>query len=384
MKVGRRSQNDRKSPSEFGDRLSNRDAAGAEAARLEQQHFNHQHSDQATPDRSKLKLREKDGEAIFEQYRRGATVGTLVKQHHRSRTNIRRVVNEMQIRRIRELPIEFIPNPEFSREDAEATIMTNMPASQSLVKSAQPPAALTGYLASLYEVPLLTREQEFYLFRKFNYLKYQASELRRQLDQAQSKRIGMDRVERLFEAALAVKDEIVRANLRLVVSIAKRYVGPSRDLWELVSEGNISLLRAVEKFDFARGFRFSTYASWAIMRNFSRSIVSEQRQRDRFLTSQEDSLGNSENHRSDQYEQEMLERQRQAYLRKILRQLNERERQVLICRFGLFTRNEPQSFKSIGAEMGISKERVRQIQTRALDKLRTNVGGARIDMPEMR
>ena len=96
----------------------------------------------------------------------------------------------------------------------------------------------------------------------------------------------MDEIERLYDQAVAVKNQIVRANLRLVVSIAKRHVGPTDNFFELVSDGNMSLIRAAEKFDYARGNKFSTYASWAIMKNFARTIPDEHRRRDRFRTSQ--------------------------------------------------------------------------------------------------
>ena len=77
---------------------------------------------------------------------------------------------------------------------------------------------------------------------------------------------------------------MVEANLRLVVSIAKRHVTPANDFFSLVSDGNISLIRAVEKFDYARGNKFSTYASWAIMKNFARSIPDEKHYRERYVT----------------------------------------------------------------------------------------------------
>ena len=96
----------------------------------------------------------------------------------------------------------------------------------------------------------------------------------------------MDQIERLYDEAVATKNQIIRANLRLVVSIAKRHVGPDENFFELVSDGNMSLMRAVEKFDYARGNKFSTYASWAIMKNFARTIPDEHRHRDRFRTSQ--------------------------------------------------------------------------------------------------
>jgi hypothetical protein len=134
-------------------------------------------------------------------------------------------------------------------------------------------------------MPLLTREQEAHLFRKYNYLKYKAAKLRQELDPAQPKSSLMDEIEGLQSEAVTIKNEIARANLRLVVSIAKRHVTPDQNFFELVSDGNVSLLRAIEKFDFARGNKFSTYASWAIMKNFARTIPGEYRQRDRFRTS---------------------------------------------------------------------------------------------------
>ena len=104
------------------------------------------------------------------------------------------------------------------------------------------PSGLPAYLAGLYEVPLLTREQETHLFRKMNYLKYQASKLRETLDVGRPKRRLMDRIESLFAESVATKNQIISANLRLVVSIAKRYVGPAEDFFELISDGNLSLI----------------------------------------------------------------------------------------------------------------------------------------------
>ena len=98
----------------------------------------------------------------------------------------------------------------------------------------------------------------------------------------------MDDIEKIYGEAVGTKNEIVSSNLRLVVSIAKRHVGPTENFFELVSDGNMSLIRAVEKFDFARGNKFSTYASWAIMKNFARTIPGEFKQRDRFRPTSEE------------------------------------------------------------------------------------------------
>ena len=97
---------------------------------------------------------------------------------------------------------------------------------------------------------------------------------------------------------MATKNQIIRSNLRLVVSIAKRHVGPADNFFELVSDGNMSLMRAVEKFDYARGNKFSTYASWAIMKNFARTIPDEHRYHDRFRTSQPELFTSAEDDRT--------------------------------------------------------------------------------------
>ena len=172
-----------------------------------------------------------------------------------------------------------------------------MPESDTPAKKARRPSGLPPYLASLYEMPLLTREQEAHLFRKYNYLKFKAAKLREQLDPAQPKSSLMDEIEELQQQAVAMKNEIARANLRLVVSIAKRHVTPDQNFFELVSDGNMSLLRAIEKFDFARGNKFSTYASWAIMKNFARTIPGEFKHRDRFRTSQDELFAATQEHR---------------------------------------------------------------------------------------
>ena len=122
----------------------------------------------------------------------------------------------------------------------------------------------------------------------------------------------MDHIEELYDEAVATKNQIIRANLRLVVSIAKRHVGPAENFFELVSDGNMSLIRAVEKFDFARGNKFSTYASWAIMKNFARTIPDENRHHDRFRTSQRGVVHqHARTTAADQYEQESAQSQRE-------------------------------------------------------------------------
>jgi RNA polymerase primary sigma factor/RNA polymerase sigma factor len=180
----------------------------------------------------------------------------------------------------------------------------------------------------------------------------------------------MARIEQFYDEAVAVKNQIIRANLRLVVSIAKRHVSPMMNFFELVSDGNMSLIRAVDRFDYARGNKFSTYASWAIMKNFARTLPNEHRHQDRFRTSNTDVFTATEDARSDQHEQETAQTQREAVVRRVLSRLDRREQEIIIRRFGLNRGQEPLTLKQVGAEMGVSKERIRQIECRALNHLR--------------
>jgi RNA polymerase primary sigma factor/RNA polymerase sigma factor len=180
----------------------------------------------------------------------------------------------------------------------------------------------------------------------------------------------MDEIEELQQEAVATKNEIARANLRLVVSIAKRHVTPDQNFFELVSDGNMSLLRAIEKFDFARGNKFSTYASWAIMKNFARTIPGEFKHRDRFRTSQDELFAATQEHRGNPLVEEGAQQTREAQIERILRRLDDREQKIIIGRFGLDHAQEPQTLKEVGASLGVTKERIRQIEARALSKLR--------------
>ncbi|HYW80463.1 MAG TPA: sigma-70 family RNA polymerase sigma factor [Thermoguttaceae bacterium] len=368
-------------PADVTKRLARKTGRSVETIRYTLKQYDRDHLSQAIFPDHHGPMREETKQRIFEEHRKGRSVETLAKQFCHTRTSIRRIVSEMRAKRILELPLDHVPNEMFARVSSERAILGRTPVSDQPLRKARLPKGLPPYLASLYEIPLLTREQEMHLFRKMNYLKYKAGTLVEQLDPQRPKARLMDQIERLYDEAVATKNEIIRANLRLVVSIAKRHVSPTESFFDLVSDGNISLMRAAEKFDFARGNKFSTYASWAIMKNFARTIPDEHRRRDRFRTSHAEMFVTTEDMRSDQKEQEATQAQCEFQVGRLLKYLEEREQSIIIRRFGLNRGQNPLTLKEVGAVMGVTKERIRQIEARAMNKLRKAAKEEHLEIP---
>jgi RNA polymerase primary sigma factor/RNA polymerase sigma factor len=248
-------------------------------------------------------------------------------------------------------------------------------------RKARPPAGLPPYLASLYEHDLLTHEQEKYLFLKYNFLKYRASLLREQLDVSRPRVRLIEEIEKLYREAVETKNQIIRANLRLVVSIAKHYADHQEGFFDMVSDGNISLIKAVEKFDVGRGFKFSTYATWAIRKNYARAFSTRIRQMDRFRTSRDELLDAAVDEKSDSYERELAQKRREGEVSQILDCLSDREREIIQKRFGLSGHAHNYTLQEVGDDLGVSKERVRQPESRALSKLHQAAEEYKIEAP---
>ncbi|MDA1051602.1 MAG: sigma-70 family RNA polymerase sigma factor [Planctomycetota bacterium] len=325
------------------------------------------------------KLNERAERRIYKEFRRGKSLAALAQQYGIDTKVAARVLNRARAERIFELPLDHMDSPEFKKSGADERILAPTPMAPSGQRLPRKPSDLPAYIASLYDVPLLTAAQETHLFRKYNYLKYKTSKLREELDLARPKARLLDEIESLYKEAIETKNLLIRSNLRLVVAVAKKYIGSTGDLFDKVSEGNLSLMRAVEKFDYTRGFKFSTYATWAIKKNYIRAYSNEIKQTDRFRTGQEELLDASPGHRSDPTAQLAAQRRREDQVSGIMQRLTDRERQIITSRFGIGSGREPMTLKDVGVELGVSKERVRQIEARAMQKLREAASHARLD-----
>jgi RNA polymerase primary sigma factor len=238
------------------------------------------------------------------------------------------------------------------------------------------PRAVSPELAALYQVPLLNREQEQHLFRKMNFLKHKASQLCQRLliptspiDLARC-RADRDRIDQLLEQANAIQDQLIHYNTRLVVAIARRYAWQADDLFGLISEGNVALIRTVERFDFGRGNKFSTYASWAILAACSRNLAIEKVRRERYVTGREQLLEAVLDTRTDLQDRRRAVEDASFTVNRLLEYLPPRERCIIRMRAGLDNASGRMTLQKIGEQLGITKERVRQLNNAAMKRLR--------------
>ncbi len=382
---------------EVSRRIARRMRRSVEAIRYTIKNFDREHPDQALFPSVNGPLDAATKQIIYSSYRRGIAVDTLAKRFGRTRTSMYRVINEVRAQRLLEQPLDYIYHPSFDDPSKEAEILAAMPdadAYEARRREMKVPKDVPPELAPLYEVPLLNKEQEQHLFRKMNYLKHRASRLRNQLckeevDGTPTNEVDPTKVRiqdlRLIEdfqhQANEVKDQLINANMRLVVNIAKRHSGQADNFFELLSDGNMSLIRAVEKFDFGRGFKFSTYASWAIMKNFARSIPDEKHRRERFVTGHDDLFDASPDTRTDEHEVLASTERAAHYVNRLLNYLEPRERDIIRMRAGLDDHNKAMTLEEIGQQFGITKERVRQLNARAMKKLRDLAEEQHMEMP---
>lgn len=282
------------------------------------------------------------------------------------------------LRRVLSEPLEFVAHESFKSAATARKLFGREVGAERATRpwcnAADIDWSATGLAA---DSSTLSGDDERMWFLKLNYARYRVSKL---LAQYADKRLtGRAAGEILFWHAQAetAKTQIVQANVPLVLAMAKRTRLGNIDYAELISEGNMALLRSADKFDCSRGFKFSTYACRAILKSFSRVAMKASRYRSQFPTEFDPSLEKSDHH---ERQREALEADCVDELKSILGRnlagLNEVEVRVLKARFALDRTDEneveqsPKTLEQVGMLIGVTKERVRQIQNRALSKLR--------------
>jgi RNA polymerase sigma factor (sigma-70 family) len=306
---------------------------------------------------------------ILRAYRRGLAIGSLSRRVCRPKSTVYRVVMEERIEKLNRRKVRYIDDPLYHEPDARTAIDTiasqeDLTAEKGKPEEVRVPRDIPPYLQDLYRTPLLSGPRERALFLKFNFHKYQFVQARRELEPEFARSRDLDVMESHLGDATETKNQIVRANLRLVVSVARKHLRAGISLMELISDGNITLMRAVESFDIHKGNRFSTYATLALMKGFARSVPlmlsgGSKSRRMEILPDIPDLRGQGETDRLSQRDE----------VRKLLSQLEERERSVLLARFGI-SEDSPATFEEVGQRLGLSKQRVRQIELTAMAKLR--------------
>jgi RNA polymerase primary sigma factor len=277
-------------------------------------------------------------------------------------------------------PVEFMDNPMFHDRKGE----------EELEKSFLEEGDFSGSEARLLPIDIfeetdkamtafkpLSGEQEMKLFLKLNYARYR---ILKEIKGRGNKPLTMAIVPELLKwrkEEFKARSQITQANIPLVLAMAKRSKLMGMDFTELISEGNMALLRSVDKFDCARGFKFSTYACRAIIKSFSRVALKTNRYRGRFPVEFDPELEKGD----------FLEQRREDTkifcmdrLRDILgsggdqtADLSDIERRVLRARFAIRDddmEEKGKTLEEVGKVIGVTKERVRQIQNKALNKLR--------------
>lgn len=297
---------------------------------------------------------------------------------HRNTQPSDRQHDRERVRILRHQRITFIPNASFA--DGEDTIdWFEQPLLKAVEQGDAAPrvpkvAGLAAHMMRMCETPILTVSEERAFFRRMNYLKWRVSILLDELNEARPAKRKLAAVEDLIERAERIRNHIIQANTRLVMSIAKKFSDMFNSFDDSLSQGITSLMYAIEKFDYDRGFRFSTYATTAIRRDLYRQVITAKRQRDRFGTGADDLIDSLNSVEASDDQTSAVDQGTYGLLTDMLDQLEPRENLIIRARFGFDSEGGRKStFVSLAKQLGISKERVRQLAERALTKLRKRV-----------
>ena len=303
-------------------------------------------------------------------------MATLTKSGVNDRSTVDVAALTRSAQRLLQQEIDFIDNPDFRKASLEREVMREAEENAAVegIDSSTKLGELPSHLARLCDADLLTAEEEQVLFRQMNFCKFKANSLRRRLKVDTPDPELISRIDGLLSNAEKVRDRIIRSNMRLVISIVKKFVSPSFSFDELLSDGIVTLMNAVEKFDYSRGFRFSTYAYRSIARNAYRQVMDRKKEMSRCCNVADGSVeGTLEESGTASMDEKTWERLR-SMLAGFMGRLDKRERLIVKARYALGHHRKIQTFQSIADKLGVSKERVRQLEQRAVGKLQKMAG----------
>ena len=301
------------------------------------------------------------------------------------------VAEEELMREIMIEPMDYMNSPEFKKRDAEKNIYQTPTAIRFADVSWYRPlmANSTGgkqveRKAKKADSVLLSAAQERVIFLQYNYARFRVRQLQDALNDSAPSIDQAREMLRWHGMAKGFRAQIAEINLALVLAMAKRVPLGESDFGDLIGEGNMALMRAVDKFDCGRGFKFSTYGCRAILKAFSRFGIKLQKYRQRFSSEFDPQFEKSNHLETMRAENEKDSAAEVRYM--ITRnsaELSDIEQKVILHRFGLDS-VAPQAqltLEQVGQMIGVTKERVRQIQNKALEKLKGALITLRGEMP---
>ncbi|MBN1766365.1 MAG: sigma-70 family RNA polymerase sigma factor [Sedimentisphaerales bacterium] len=337
----------------------------------------------------------KERKEIFRLYQQGIHISDLITRFHRSKTNIYRAINIEQAQQVLAQEISYVDCPQFAQTNSESDILTpdanlfnddmGRPEGNSLsidVKDIH--NSTSTYCSDIKTFQLLNPRQEIFLFRKYNYLKYLAAQMQKRLNPYNPSARDVSKIKLRLRQAHEVKDTLIRSNLRLVVSVARQHANNEMEMSELISDGNLILINAIEKFDFNKGNKLSTYATWALIKRFATFYTRQTKHRD--LMAGDEILETVSDLRKEASKIPVLESARKNLEQVICENLEDREQFIVREHYGLIKQTEltgqrkAKSLSQIAKLIGLSKERVRQIELKALQKLRHTLSPDQFDL----